>query len=107
MLRKSICSCLFIIETYTLPVHWASYFVNADPSRLDDSDLDAANGWWAVTFGAQSVTCTDVSEEHHFTKYHDADRWSLASDAAVFSFLIHNPVRQILPDRAANPTITT
>jgi hypothetical protein len=81
----------FVIETYTLPLHWASYFINSDPSGLDDSDLDAADGWWGATFGARSASCTDVSEEHHFTKYHDADSWCLASDAAVFTFLIHSP----------------
>jgi hypothetical protein len=34
----------FRIETYELPIHWGSYFINADPSGLDDGDIAAADG---------------------------------------------------------------
>ena len=77
------------IETFQLPSHWASYFINADPSSLDDADIAAADGWWDETFPFQIVTCVDVTEEGHFCKHHDADRWCLACEVATFTFLIH------------------
>ena len=77
------------IETFQLPTHWASYFVNADPSGLEDSDIQAADGWWQDTFPAQIVSCADVSEDAEFSKYHDADRWCLPCEVASFTFLIH------------------
>ena len=77
------------IETFQLPTHWASYFINADPSSLDDSDIAAADGWWEETFPCLAVSCVDVTEEGHFCKYHDADRCYLACDVATFTFLIH------------------
>ena len=45
------------IETFQLPSHWACYFINADPSSLDDADIAAADGWWDETFCGQSVSC--------------------------------------------------
>ena len=77
------------VDTYELPSHWACYFINADPSSLDDADIAAADGWWDETFCGQSVSCVDVTEEGHFCKYHDANRWCLACDVAAFTFLIH------------------
>ena len=77
------------IETFQLPSHWASYFINADPSSLDDSDIAAADGWWEETFPCLAVSCVDVTEEGHFCKHHDANRWCLACDVAAFTFLIH------------------
>ena len=79
----------FEIETFQLPTHWASYFINADPSSLDDADIAAADGWWEETFPCQTVSCVDVTEEGHFCKYHDATRWCLACEVATFTFLIH------------------
>lgn len=79
----------FTVETYELPTHWAPYFVNADPSGLEDDEQAAADAWWADTFGARDVSCADVSEEHWFAWRHDADAFSLAGDVATFSFLIH------------------
>ncbi|MCT0218233.1 hypothetical protein KQ304_04330 [Synechococcus sp. CS-1329] len=79
----------FEIETYELPTHWACYFINADPSCLDDADIAEADGWWEETFPCQSVSCVDVKEDGHFCKYHDADRWCLAGEVATFTFLIH------------------
>lgn len=77
------------IETFQLPSHWASYFINADPSSLDDSDIAAADGWWEETFPCLAVSCVDVTEEGHFCKHHDGDRWCLACEVATFTFLIH------------------
>ena len=77
------------IETFQLPSHWASYFINADPSSLDDSDIAAADGWWEETFPCLAVSCVDVTEEGHFCKHHDANRWCLACEVAAFTFLIH------------------
>ena len=77
------------IETFQLPTHWASYFINADPSSLDDADIAAADGWWEETFPCLAVSCVDVTEEGHFCKYHDATRWCLACEVATFTFLIH------------------
>jgi len=79
----------FCVETFVLPVHWASYFVNADPSGLEDVDIAAADGWWAEAFPGQCVSCTDVAEDSGFCRFHDADGWCLACDAATFTFLIH------------------
>ena len=77
------------VETFQLPTHWASYFVNADPSGLEDADIKAADGWWYATFCAdQSVSCADVSDDGNFSKYHDADRWCLPCEVASFTFLI-------------------
>ena len=77
------------IETFQLPTHWACYFINADPSSLDDADIAAADGWWDETFCGQSVSCVNVTEEGHFCKHHDANRWCLACEVAAFTFLIH------------------
>lgn len=78
------------IETFQLPSHWASYFVNSDPSGLEESDIQAADGWWYATFQPdQSVSCTDVAEDGNFCKFHDADRWCLPCEVASFTFLIH------------------
>ena len=79
----------FEIETFQLPTHWASYFINADTSSLDDADIAAADGWWEETFPSHSVSCVDVTEEGHFCKHHDANRWCLACEVAAFTFLIH------------------
>jgi len=80
------------VETYELPPHWASYFVNGDPSSLDEADIAAADGWCEETFPAKSVSCTDVNEDGGFCRYHDADRWCLPCDVATFSFLIQQEV---------------
>lgn len=77
------------IETFQLPTHWASYFVNADPTSLDDDDIAAADGWWEETFPGHSVSCSDVADDGCFSKYHDADRWCLPCEVATFTFLIH------------------
>ena len=78
------------VETFQLPTHWASYFVNADPSGLEVADIQAADGWWYATFSAdQSVSCADVSDDGNFSRYHDADRWCLPCEVASFTFLIH------------------
>ena len=79
----------FTIETFDLPTHWASYFVNGDLSGLEDEEQTAADAWWLDTFGACEVSCADVSEEHWFAWRHDADAFSLAGDVATFTFLIH------------------
>jgi hypothetical protein len=79
----------FTSETYELPTIWASYFVNADASGLDDEEQAAADAWWADNFGALTVSCSDISEESWFAWRHDADAFSLAGDVASFSFLIH------------------
>jgi hypothetical protein len=35
----------FQIVEYNLPNEWASYFVNNDPSGLDDSEISTADDW--------------------------------------------------------------
>ena len=77
------------IETYELPTHWASYFVNADPSGLEEADITAADGWWESTFSGRSVLCTDVAEDSAFCRFHDGDQWCLACEVSTFTFLIH------------------
>lgn len=79
----------FTIETFDLPRHWASYFVNGDLSGLEDAEQAAADAWWADNFGAREVSCADVSEDHWFAWGHDADTFSHAGDVATFTFLIH------------------
>ena len=79
----------FTAETYELPSAWASYFVNADATGLEDDEQAAADAWWADTFGAMTASCTDISAETWFSWRHDADAFSLAGDVAAFTFVIH------------------
>jgi len=76
------------VETFQLPTHWASYFVNADATGLDDADVLAADGWWDAVFSGQSVSCCDVVGDGSFCRFHDADQWCLPCEAATFTFLI-------------------
>ena len=64
----------FTSETYELPTIWASYFINADATGLDDDEQAAADAWWEDTFGGLTVSCSDISEESWFSWRHDADR---------------------------------
>ncbi len=80
----------FVSETYELPIHWASYFVNGDATGLHNDDQASADDWWDETFSGRDVSCCGVSEDHWFAKYHDADDYCLACDVATFSFLIHS-----------------
>ena len=77
-------------ETFDLPVQWASYFINSDPTGLEDDEQSAADAWWDSVFTGQDVSCCDVSEEPWFAWHHDADGFSLAGDVATFTFIINS-----------------
>ena len=80
-----------IIETYTLPAHWASALINDDTSGMDYRDekpfhdfcrfmiREHGNSW-----PLEEWTCTD---EAQFMTYHDARRFGvLACDVLDYTF---------------------
>lgn len=75
-------------ETYDLPIHWASYFVNGDASGLEDSDQESADLWWQATFKDKPVSCVGIDQDEWFAKYHDAHRYCLACTVSTFTFLL-------------------
>ncbi|WP_094585125.1 hypothetical protein [Synechococcus sp. BO 8801] len=79
------------LVSHLLPTHWACYFINDDPSGLEDDEIAAADAWWAETFSTKSATCVDADEEYGFTRYHDAAGYCKASDCTVYRFLLQAP----------------
>lgn len=77
------------LVSYLLPTHWACYFINDDPSGLEEDEIAAADAWWQETFSSQSATCVDADEEYGFARYHDAAGYCLATDCTIYRFLIH------------------
>ena len=73
-------------ETFVLPSHWASPFINDDWTGIEDDLEEEA----MMTFLANEVTgkfCVSVSEESEFVKYHDAaDLGVLPADCSTFTF---------------------
>ena len=68
---------------YTAPSYWASYFVNDDPSGMEDDEIEAADGWIeSIGLGAP-VDVEDVG----FMSHHDAWEFSpLAGDCSEYTF---------------------
>jgi hypothetical protein len=75
-----------------LPTHWACYFINADPTGLEDDQIAAADAWWQETFSSRSASCVDADEEYGFTAFHDAAGYCLATDCTIYRFLLTAPV---------------
>ena len=65
---------------YTLPVYWASYLVNNDPSGLEDSEIAEADSF---IDREKPGFCVDVSEPW-FSHTNDAN--NLGGDVAYFIF---------------------
>lgn len=84
---------------YTLPTHWASYFVNDDCTGMEDSEIADADGWWYSTFEfGNTVACVDVKDDNDFCSYHDARSFVnrcgetttvLPCDCSTFVFIVH------------------
>lgn len=74
------------VYTYTAPAHWACYFINDDPSGLEDFEIRQADRWIAsINLGAP-VAVEDVG----FMQWPDArmsGHYNLASDCAEYTFL--------------------
>lgn len=71
-------------RTYTLPAHWAVYFVNGDASGYEDDEIEAID---AFTESENLGFCVDVAEDTDFVTWHDAsDFYPYAADCAEFTF---------------------
>jgi hypothetical protein len=71
-------------ETYTLPVHWASYLRNSDPTGLEDDEQATVDRFVELE---NLGHCVEVGEDTSFVAYHDARLYGvLASDCAEFTF---------------------
>lgn len=70
------------LQTYVLPVYWASYLINGDSSGMDRADLIACNDWLNARKLRRDYFC-DVSESW-FARANDAT--SLGGDVAEFSY---------------------
>lgn len=69
--------------TATLPAHWASALINADPSGLSDEEEKELYSFLAANPEySQPVGC---SEESEFCHYHDGP--GLPGDCLVYSYL--------------------
>lgn len=73
------------IERYTAPAHWACYFINDDPSGMDDADIAAADQWIKIIGLGAPVDCSSDAE---FMRWHDAHHvMPLAADCCTYTFL--------------------
>lgn len=72
----------FKTEEHELPMSWAGYLVNGDPSGLDDLERRSCDDWldlWELTI----AECASVSDETRFGLF-DAIRYELAT----YTFLV-------------------
>lgn len=68
----------------TAPAHWACYFINGDPSGMEDSEIAAADRF-ADWLGGPIVDCADAG----FLWWHDARTWCpLGADCMTYTALI-------------------
>ena len=72
------------MDKWELPVSWASYLVNNDPSGLAEGDQERIDAWCDEY--ASNKSCVSVSEEYSFCPYHDGDEFWAADDCAVYLF---------------------
>ena len=73
------------MDKWDLPISWASYLVNNDPSGLTEDEVSAIDGWCEEY--ASNKSCVSVGEEYNFCSYHDGDEFWAADDCAVFIFM--------------------
>jgi len=76
------------LVSYLLPTRWACYFVNDDPSGLDEDEIAAADAWWQETFPHQSASCFAADEEYGYAVFHDAAGYCKATDCTLYRFLL-------------------
>lgn len=69
------------VVTYTLPVYWASYLINGDPSGLNDGEQETIDRWMRNERPGYPVDCGD---ESWFAYTNDATR--LGGDVTLFTF---------------------
>ena len=70
----------------TLPAHWASYMINADPTSYDLTDQDIRDADEICSYFGQPVDCSDTPE---FTHYWNMDYpCKLHGDALTYTFLV-------------------
>jgi len=75
-------------QTYSMPVYWASYLINGDPSSLDDEEIAEADAAIEdIGLGAP----VDVSDSDFRSR---GDYGRLAGDYADYTFLDHGTARE-------------
>lgn len=67
------------IETYELPMYWASALINGDYSGMGDQDEIELNKWLN---DVQPGSCVEVSEESYFGRFHN-----IGCDMSTYSFI--------------------
>ena len=73
------------IQTYTLPVYWASYLINGDASGLEDGEAEEIDKWAEANGNPHFV---EVSEDVHFARRNDAT--SLGADVTEYTAIFYN-----------------
>ena len=75
-------------ETFTLPTHWASAFINGDFTGYDDEECEQMLAFERQMIADYGVCwCLDVEEDSYFTSQHDATHLGvLACDVSEYSF---------------------
>lgn len=77
------------LETFDLPAHWASYFINGDETGYDGDDLQAMREIERdmVSWYGQCHCLTVDGDGDDFRRYHDATNYGvLACNVATFTF---------------------
>lgn len=71
------------IETYTLPIFWASALINGDFSGLEPGEIAILQHW--LSSHPELGGCLSCTQEAEFRKHHDAPS-VLACDCLDFTF---------------------
>jgi hypothetical protein len=61
----------FQFDTWTLPAHWASAFINDDMTGLDDEEIEQFESV-AKEMGPYAIISIEPDDEAYFTRLHDA-----------------------------------
>ena len=74
--------------TGTAPSHWASYFINGDPSGMTDGEIEQADKFQSWLCGTEGYI-VDCSNQSEFITYHDARRFGvLAADCYTYTAIV-------------------
>jgi hypothetical protein len=66
--------------TLSLPAHWLPAVVNEDTTGLEDAEAAAFSRWlFDTTINIGTPVVSDISEEAHFARYHDAADYGVAA----------------------------
>ena len=80
-----------MIKTFTVtaPSYWASYYINADASGLEDDEIKAADAFFDyLAKDVPNLSCTDA-EDAGFIGWHDAfEFYPCGSDCSTYTFLV-------------------